>query len=173
MATVASTEPATAAEPKDMPTVVLVQGWFQTPLVYKKLVDGLTAHGYHTIHPRLPSCSNTESTDIPQLSLSADVLAICTELMRLIEFEFKTVVVVMHSYGGLVGSEAIPEQHSYAHRQVQGIPGGVIHLFSYSAFLLNEGQSILDAFGESPNNDVKVNTIDTRFSCRDTELTRI
>ena len=68
-------------------------------------------------------------------------------------------MVVMHSYGGLVGSEAAAEELSYAKRQAQGLPGGVIHLFLYSAFLLNEGQSVLSAFGESPNNDVHVGTL--------------
>lgn len=64
-------------------------------------------------------------------------------------------VLVMHSYGGLVGSEAATEELSYAKRKAQGLPGGVLHLFLYSAFLLNEGQSVLSRFGESPNNDVK------------------
>ena len=65
----------------------------------------------------------------------------------------------MHSYGGLVGGEATTEELSYAKRQAEGLPGGVIHFFLYSAFLLEEGQSVLSAFGESPNNDVKVRTL--------------
>ncbi|KAL8786113.1 MAG: hypothetical protein Q9213_002978 [Squamulea squamosa] len=67
----------------------------------------------------------------------------------------------MHSYGGLVGSEAIPEELSYTHRQSLGLEGGVIHLFYFSTFVLSEGQSVLGTFGESPNNDVQP---DGRFS---------
>ncbi len=163
MATAASTE---SAQPQALPTVVLVQGSFQTPLVYQNLVQGLTAQGYPTLHPELPTCSNTESANFPQLSLVDDALAIRTELIRLIEYEGKTVVVVMHSYGGIVGSEATTENLSYAKRQAQGLPGGVIHFFLYSAFLLDEGQSVLGAFGESPNNDVRVSkrpSISTRL----------
>ncbi|KAF6233053.1 hypothetical protein HO173_008809 [Letharia columbiana] len=156
MATVASTESATAAQIQDLPTVVIVQGSFQIPKVYEKLVRGLVAQGYPTIHPQLPSCSNTDSTLFPQLSLVDDALAIRTELIRQIEYDGKTVVLVMHSYGGLVGSEAATEELSYAKRKAQGLPGGVLHLFLYSAFLLNEGQSVLSTFGESPNNDVLV-----------------
>lgn len=163
MATRNSTESATAAQTQDLPTIILVQGSFQIRQVYDKLVRCLVARGYPTIHPELPSCSNVDSTNFPQLSLVDDALAIRTELTRQIEYEGKTVVVVMHSYGGLVGSEAITEELNYAKRQAQGLPGGVIHLFLYSAFLLNEGQSVLSAFGESPNNDVKVSTFTVFF----------
>ena len=154
---------ATDPRTQDRPTIVLVQGSFQIRKVYDKLTAGLVAQGYHTVHPELPTCSNTESTDFPKLSLVDDALAIRTELTRLIEYEGKTVVVVMHSYGGLVGSEATTEELSFAKRQAQGLPGGVIHLFLYSAFLLNEGQSVLSAFGESPNNDVRVSTLGIFF----------
>lgn len=159
MATGASTGYATANQKLNLPTIVLVQGSFQIPQVYEKLVQGLVAQGYPTIHPQLPSCSNTDSPEFPQLSLIDDALAIRTELTHQIQDEEKTVVVVMHSYGGLVGSEATTEELSYAKRQAQGLPGGVMHLFFYSAFLLNEGQSVLSTFGESPNNDVKVSTL--------------
>ena len=84
------------------------------------------------------------------------------------EYDGKTVVVVMHSYGGLVGSEAIPEELSYARRQAQGRPGGVIHLFFYSAFLLNDGQSVLGAFGQSSNDVIKVGTNIEFPSCNQT-----
>jgi len=77
----------------------------------------------------------------------------------------------MHSYGGLVGSEATIEELSYINRQARGPPGGVIHLFFYAAFLLQEGQSVLSAFGESPNNDVKVRTLS--ILSPETKLTNI
>ena len=154
MATVASTS-ASAAETQDLPTIVLVQGSFQIPEVYSKAVRGLVARGYATIHPQLPSCSNTDSLNFPKLSLVDDALAIRIELIRQIEYEGKIVVMVLYSYGGLVGSEDIPEELTWVNRQAQGLPGGVIHIFFYSAFLLDAGQSVLSAFGESPNNDVK------------------
>ena len=163
MEAVRSSTSATPAPTQELPTIVLVQGSFQISKVYCKLKRGLVAQGYPTIHPELPSCSNTDSEDFPQVSLIDDALAIRTVLTRQVEYEEKLVVVVMHSYGGLVGSEAATEELSYAKRHAQGLPGGVIHLFLYSAFLLNEGQSVLSAFGESANNDVKVNTPSTLF----------
>ena len=154
---------ATPAPTQEMPTIVLIQGSFQISKVYCKLKRGLVAHGYRTIHPELPSCSNTDSEDFPLVSLIDDALAIRTVLTGQVEYEEKLVVVVMHSYGGLVGSEATTEELSYAKRRAQGLPGGVIHLFLYSAFLLNEGQSVLSAFGESANNDVKVSASTVSF----------
>ena len=114
MATEASTEPA---HKQDLPTILLIQGSFQIPEVYSKLVRGLAARGYPTIRPQLPTCSDTDSANFPQLSLIDNALAIRTELIHQIEYEGSTVVVVMHSYGGLVGSEAITEEVSYAKRQ--------------------------------------------------------
>ena len=136
--------------------IVIVQGSFQTPLVYEKLADSLSARGYSVIHPQLPSCTDTEDPNFPTRTLADDASVVREELLRLIERDGKTVLVVMHSYGGLVGSEAIPEELCYSKRQARALPGGVIHLFYFCAFLLQEGQSVLSAFGESPNNDVRV-----------------
>ncbi|KAI6087401.1 hypothetical protein F4821DRAFT_107653 [Hypoxylon rubiginosum] len=61
----------------------------------------------------------------------------------------------MHSYGGLVGSEATLEQFSWEKRKAAGLAGGVIHLFFFAAFILAEGQSVLGALGESPGNDIR------------------
>ena len=163
MEAVPSNASATPAPTQELPTIVLIQGSFQITKVYCKLKRGLVAQGYPTIHPELPSCVNTDSEDFPQVSLIDDALAVRTVLTRKVEYEEKLVVVVMHSYGGLVGSEAATEELSYAKRRAQGLPGGVIHLFLYSAFLLNEGQSVISAFGESANNDVKVSVPSTLF----------
>ena len=141
---------------QDLPTILLVQGSFQIPEVYQKLTQNLVAGGFPVIHPKLPSISDTESPDFPQRSIVDDAATVRAELTRAIELEGKVVIVVMHSYGGLVGSEAVTEEFSYQTRQARGLAGGVPHLFFYSAFLLNEGQSVLSAFGESPNNDIKV-----------------
>lgn len=146
----------TLSSTQQLPTVLLVQGSFQTSLVYAKLVQSLVALGHPTFQPPLPSCSNTDRPDFSETTLIDDALAIRSELIGQIEYGGKTVVVAMHSYGGLVGSEAIPEELIYAKRHALGLPGGVIYLFFFAAFMLSEGQSVMSAFGESPNNDVRV-----------------
>ena len=62
----------------------------------------------------------------------------------------------MHSYGGLVGSNAIPQDFDFTHIKEKGLKGGVIHLLLVTAFLIEEGKSILDAFGSSLNDDIQV-----------------
>ena len=137
------------------PTIVLVQGSFQTPLVYAKLSTGLRNAGYPVVHPPLPTCSDVEASDFPSRTLRDDALAVTKTIEQLVEEE-KSVVVVMHSYGGIVGSEAIPESLARTARQAQRKKGGVDHLFYYSAFLLTKGQSVLGTFGQSPDIDVQV-----------------
>jgi pimeloyl-ACP methyl ester carboxylesterase len=138
------------------PTVLLIQGSFQHSLVYTPLVECLVAKGYPAVYPALPSCTNISNPGFPSTNLVDDALAMRLELIRLIEYESKTVVVVMHSYGGLVGSEAISEDLTMESRKQRGLNGGVVHLFFFAAFLLEPGQSISSVFGESPNNDIQV-----------------
>ncbi|KAL8929510.1 MAG: hypothetical protein Q9208_001179 [Pyrenodesmia sp. 3 TL-2023] len=143
-----------AMQSQDLPIIVLVQGAFRVPQVYEKLVHLLFARGYPTIHLKLPTCTDPESFDFPQRSLTDDAAAIHTELARLIQQEGKAVFAVMHSYGGLVGSEAVGEELAWSSRQARRQLGGVIHLFFFCAFVLDEGQSILGTFGKSPNPNV-------------------
>ncbi|KAH7372278.1 catalytic protein [Pyrenochaeta sp. MPI-SDFR-AT-0127] len=136
-------------------SIVIVQGSFQTPLVYKKLSDGLEARGFSTSHPELPSCNNTEDPEFPSKTLSDDTEVVKEAVKYLVEEKNKTVVIVMHSYGGLVGSNAIDEELNISHRTSAGLAGGVLHLFYIAAFVLDRQQSVLGVFGESPNNDVR------------------
>ncbi|KAL8776351.1 MAG: hypothetical protein Q9194_003203 [Teloschistes cf. exilis] len=138
----------------ESPTIVLVQDSFQVPAVYERLVHSLHNLGYMTIQPRLPSCSDTGGPEYPKTTLIDDALAVRKELVRQVEYQHQTVVVVMHSYGGLVGGEAIPEDLSYTKRQSFGLPGGVIHLFYFCAYVLDQGESLLGTCGDRPSTNV-------------------
>ena len=142
--------------PEEPPTIVIVQGCFMTRAPYRNLANSLASLGYPVTHPTLPSCDINSGPTLPSIDLVDDALAVRLALTRLIEYEHKVIVVVMHSYGGLVGCEAIPQDLSYTERQKLGLVGGVLHLFFFSAFLLEPGQSVMGTWGESPNNDVKV-----------------
>jgi alpha-beta hydrolase superfamily lysophospholipase len=146
---------SSTSNPKDI-AIVVVQGSFHTPQAYQKLTDGLKHRGYATSQPELPSCSNTDHADFTSKTLHDDSAAVKSVVEHLVNDEGKKVFVVMHSYGGLVGSNAIPKELSFKYRKSVGQPGGVVHLLYVTAFVLDEGQSVLGTFGESPNNDVKV-----------------
>ena len=140
------------------PAIVLVQGSFQLQAVYKPLQTALEKRGYNVVYPALPSLAHDSESKFLQCSLADDAIAIRSEIIRLVEYQKKEVVVIMHSYGGLAGSEAIPEILSAAYRQKKGEAGGVVRLYYYAAFILGKKDSVLGRFGESPNNDVKVST---------------
>jgi hypothetical protein len=55
----------------------------------------------------------------------------------------------MHSYGGLVGSNASPEKLGLERRKKRGLNGGLVKLIYEASFILEKGQSVLGAFGEN------------------------
>ena len=67
--------------------------------------DSLEAEGYTTVCPCLSSFNAKDTT----ISLPEDATCIKAELKKLIEDESKEVIVIMHSYGGIAGSEAVLE----------------------------------------------------------------
>ncbi|KAF2826215.1 catalytic protein [Ophiobolus disseminans] len=141
--------------PPALPTILLIQGSFQTPLVYSALTTLLRSRGYTVHHPSLPSCTDPSAPDFPSKTIDSDTAVVRSLLERLVNDEDLTVVVVMHSYGGLVGSNAVSRELSYGKRGEEGKKGGVVHLFYFAAFILEEGKSVLGSFGESENNDVR------------------
>lgn len=147
----------------DWATRLRIGGAGEQKIAHSNNLPGLEAKGYQVVLPELPSCSHVESPDFPTKTLLDDALAVRTELGRLIEQEGKVVLMVQHSYGGLVGSEAVTEGLSYEKRQALGLSGGVFYLFLYAAFLLEEGQSFIGEYGESPNTDVRVSPHETFF----------
>ncbi|KAL9058081.1 MAG: hypothetical protein Q9162_001943 [Coniocarpon cinnabarinum] len=96
-----------------------------------------------------------------------DANAVREGVYKLLEHD-KTIIVVCHSYGGLVGSESILEDMTYTSRKQHGKQGGVLHMYFFATFILSVGQSVLSAFGESPNNDVKP---DGRFIIKNAKST--
>lgn len=155
-----------AISPK--PTILLVQGSFQVPEAYGKLASALRSRGFLVVQPRLPSLTDHDSPEFAKRDLSDDSRAIQAEAKRLVFDEAKDVMVVMHSYGGLVGSDAIPEDLSLQSRRRAGLAGGVCRLFYFAAFVLDQGKSVLGTFGESPNNHLKPNG---RFTMKETAST--
>lgn len=149
------------------PAIVLVQGSFQLPEAYGKFASALRSREFLVIQPRLPSLSDHDSPDFSdsKRDLADDARLVEDEAKRLVLDHGKTVMLVMHSYGGLVGSEAIPEELSLQNRRQNGLPGGVSCLVYIAAFALDKGQSVLSTFGETPDRIIKP---DGRFTMKDT-----
>lgn len=101
--------------------------------------------------------------DFTKKTLRDDADVVEAAIRKLVEEDNQTVIVVMHSYGGLVGGEAISEELTLQTRQARGLRGGVARLFYCAAFVMPKGQSIASAVGDSPDHD----TWDGRFQMRD------
>lgn len=145
------------------PTIVLLQGTFQLPDVYHNFAKLIESRGFPVLQPSFPSLTGQDQPDFTQKTLADDVEVVENVIKKLVEVEGKTAVVVMHSYGGLVGAEAVPKDLSLESRRDRNLPGGVAHLFYFSAFVIPKGQSIATAVGDSPSLD----HWDGRFAMRD------
>ncbi|KAF3761066.1 alpha/beta-hydrolase [Cryphonectria parasitica EP155] len=142
--------------PPAHPTILLIQGSFQRPDVYSPFVKLLESRGFGVVQPELPSLTGQDQPDFPQKTLADDSAVIEAALQRLVQDEAKKVVVVMHSYGGLVGAEAVPEELTLSSREHRGLlAGGVAHFIYVAAFVMPPGQSIGAAMRDSPNHTIE------------------
>ncbi|KAF7946472.1 hypothetical protein EAE96_009470 [Botrytis aclada] len=126
-----------------LPTIVLVHGAWHTPKNYETYINALKAQGFKVVCPRLPSCNGSSP---PDSSLPEDTVAVRDVVEPLVEAG-ERVLMVMHSYGGAVGTDAI-ENLFFEDRKAAGKSGGVIHLFYMCAYILQPGTSVFDIIQE-------------------------
>jgi len=128
---------ATPKPNRNLPDIVIIHGGWHVPEQFAKLERALSSAGY-TVHiPALPSVSETRP---PVADLHTDAETVHSFVLDLLNKNI-SLVVLMHSYGGQVGSIALHGLGREA-RAKQGLEGGILKLIYVSAFLLPEGQSI-------------------------------
>ena len=103
------------------PTIVAIPGAWLPPSTYDPTFSILNAQGYETVTIPLPSVSD----DPERKGFEDDVAVIRSTVSRLVEDEGKEVVVVMHSYSGMPGSEAL-KGLGRREREGNNLEGGVI-----------------------------------------------
>lgn len=128
-----------------LPTIVLVHGAWHTPPNYIKFSDALAVAGFTVECPSLPSCNNASP---PNASFAEDVACVRNVVEKLVS-EGKQVLMVMHSYGGAVGTEAVTQDVTRSNRALAGQSGGVIHLLYQCAYMLCPGSKIMDVVKEA------------------------
>ncbi|KAK8100061.1 uncharacterized protein PG998_008550 [Apiospora kogelbergensis] len=116
------------------PVIVIVPGSWQKPVGWNGFVQQLQGAGYEAIHVSMPTVGGTE---LPLAGLAEDVAAVQAVLQKLAG-EGKKALVLGHSSGGLVGSNAIAGQDNVV---------GIIYL---SAFMIPSGKALLDMLGGNP-----------------------
>ncbi|KIW98634.1 uncharacterized protein Z519_00295 [Cladophialophora bantiana CBS 173.52] len=127
------------------PVIVFVPGAWHVPETFHLVVDELEAAGYETKGVKLASVGSPE----PLRDFQPDVEAIQQAMRPFIEEQEKDVLLVVHSYGGIVGNEAVKGLDK-ASRERQGKKGGVSHIYFCCAFALPEGVSLMDALDQTP-----------------------
>ncbi|RMD43476.1 hypothetical protein DV735_g1645, partial [Chaetothyriales sp. CBS 134920] len=125
------------------PAIVFVPGAWIGPNEFKRTADSLEAAGYEVKGVDLPSGGS-----VPLQDFRPDVEAIQATIREFAD-QGKDVLLVVHSYGGIVGSEAVKGLDKVS-REKEGLRGGLSRLFFCSAFLLPENGSLIEAFGNEP-----------------------
>ena len=129
------------------PTVLFIHGSWHSPKHFRPVRDLFEDAGYPTECP----CQPSFDTKPPTTYMYEDAKAIRAELNKLIEDQGKDVIVAMHSYGGVVGTEAVDESLGKKVRESKGLPGGVLELLYICAFVLKPGDSLASTFaGDFP-----------------------
>ena len=144
------------------PTIVLLQGTFQLPEVYYNFAKLIESRGFPVVQPEFPSL-NQADPNLASRDLTNDVAVVEAAIRCIIEEHNNTVIIVMHSYGGLVGAESVPEELTVTSRQQKGLAGGVKHLFYFTAFVMELGRSVFDTIG----NSTQQNSFDGLFVMKD------
>jgi pimeloyl-ACP methyl ester carboxylesterase len=127
-----------AAPAERKPTIVLVPGAWQRSSGFNVVQHKLQLLGYPTIIVDHLSTG----AEPPTTELSDDVKNLHQILQRLCDEE-RDVVVIAHSYGGVVASCAV-EGIGVTELNRAGKKGGVIMLAYLSAFVLPKGACLMD-----------------------------
>ncbi|KIX09789.1 uncharacterized protein Z518_00870 [Rhinocladiella mackenziei CBS 650.93] len=126
------------------PVVVFVPGAWHPPSCFNMVMERLEAAGYETKGVTLASVGAAE----PLTDFQPDVQAIQSVMTPIID-QGKDILLVVHSYGGVVGNEAVRGLDK-ASREKEGKKGGVSHIYFCCAFALPEDVSLMDALQGEP-----------------------
>ncbi|KAL3491534.1 alpha/beta-hydrolase [Aspergillus germanicus] len=107
------------------------------PLPLHPLFSSLRAHGHEVLAPTLPTMNGSRP---PNANFTTDTDHIHSYIDSLADTG-RRIVVLMHSYGGQVGTNAL-DKLDIASRTERGLAGGVVHLIHMAALALEVGDSM-------------------------------
>ena len=128
----------------EKPVVLFVHGSWHNPNHFRPVRDVFESQGFRTVCPAQPSygAEPDSSKDLTAI----DVKTIKDAISELVE-KGNEVIVVMHSYGGVIGTQAVDEQLGKKARAAKELKGGVTNLVYLCAFILPNGDSLASALG--------------------------
>ena len=105
------------------PAIVLVHGAWHAPEHYSDFVQHLQRTGFEVFCPLLPTCDEAKQLTA---DMFADAQVVRDQVIPLMD-KSREVIMLLHSYGGVVGTEAA-KGLSANERATRGLKGGIVHL---------------------------------------------
>lgn len=127
----------------EKPSIIIIHGGWHVPRTYDKLTNTLRTAGFDVHLPALPSMNGSRP---PNADLTTDTTFIRSYVTSFVATG-RLLVVLMHSYGGQVGTNALAGL-SVKERASRGQSGGVSSLIYMCSFALPEGWSMIDKVKE-------------------------
>lgn len=148
-----------SSNPASNLAVVLCHGLYHTPAHYAPFLEELKARGIEAYCPHLPTSDltklNVGDIDHPDLDREPppggypqgdDDARVVVEVIKPLVEAGKNVLVMGHSAGGFVATEAALPELQFKVRAAKGLSGGVIGIFYMGAFVIPVGESVSSFF---------------------------
>lgn len=123
----------------NVPTILLIGGGWHVPHSYSKLTAQLEAAGFEVHVPALPSVDDVRPPKADFENDTAQIRSVAQELAD----NGRDFMVLMHSYGGQVGTNAL-HGLGLESRWKEGKTGGISNLIYMTASAVLEGRSMVD-----------------------------
>lgn len=136
------------------PTIILIPASFTPASFYANVVDQLRETGFEVIIHTLPSASRKPPQNAATLAEDAKFFG---DIAEQVADQGKDFAFVMHSYGGIVGSEA-SRGLTKKERRAVGKQGGLIRLVYLTAVVPPLANSLNDMLGNPDNLAMEVST---------------
>lgn len=123
-----------------MLTMRIVPGASALPLMYEKLVEEVSAHGYDIQALHIPSVGLVTGPRPGEPPTMLDDAAFIASHVADLADAGKDVLLITHSYGGTPGTQAV-KGLTKTEREKQGKPGGIVGLAYMTSLVPEVGMS--------------------------------
>ena len=123
---------------------MISHGAWHTPEHYADLVDQLHTAGFSKVLCPQHLSATTVLPFPESATLDHDTSQMHQIVKQVVE-DGHPVILLMHSWGGVVGNNA-SDGLLWPQRQAQGLPGGIVHLVYFSAFVMPAGTNMVAPF---------------------------
>lgn len=147
--------------PASAPIILIVPGAFGTPDGFDKLLPYLKESGFSTHPGPYPSCN---PSDPATATCQNDISSLRDNiLLPLLEQQSKDIVILAHSYGGIVAAGAAKNLDKQT-REAHGQSTSVVGLIYVAGNIALEGESLFEAVGGGYPPFIKLDKVPCLFT---------